>query len=306
VTAGDVERPYDVTGWTISMQMGVEVPAVVTIQEPAAQRQLTLITNADQVRSDLALRLSKSGESPILNPVGNSVRIGLYRGWMGNMDEGWTRFVFDTFNVPYKSVRDADMRQGELAAKFDVIVLPSQRARDIIEGNPVANFPTEYTGGITQAGVNHLKAFVEQGGTLVCFDASCELPIKQFNLPLRNALEGERNSDFYCPGSIVAVELDRNQLLSRGLPSPLDAYFINSSAFETTDSNVRVVARYAKENVLRSGWLLGEQKLRGHIALAETTLGKGHIVLFAFRPQHRGQTWGTFTLIWNALKISRN
>lgn len=306
VIAGETERPYDVTGWTLSMQMGVDVPAVVTIQEAPAERKLTPVTDANQVRTDLALSLSKSGESPIVNPVGNSVRIGVYRGWTANMDEGWTRFVLDTFNVPYKSIRDAEMKQGELASKFDAIVLPSQRVRDIVEGNTPANFPAEYTGGITQTGVNHLKSFVEQGGTLICFDASCELPIKQFNLPIRNALEGERNSEFYGPGSIVALELDRTHPLNRGLSNPLDAYFINSSAFETADTSIKVVARYARENVLRSGWLLGEQKLRSRIALAEATLGKGRVILFGFRPQHRGQTWGTFPIIWNALKFSKN
>jgi zinc carboxypeptidase len=306
VTAAEVERPYDVAGWTIWMQIGIEAPAVVTIQEPAALRRLTLINNSDQVRTDLALRLSKNGESPIVNPVGDSVRIGLYRPWTANMDEGWTRFVFDTFNVPYKTVRDAEIRRGQLGTNFDVIVLASQRIREIIEGNASANFPAEYTGGITQSGVDNLKAFVEQGGTLVCFDGACELPIKHFNLPIRNVLEGERNTDFYCPGSIVALELERSAPLARGLASPLDAFFTNSSAFETSDPSVKIIARYAKENVLRSGWLLGEQKLRGRIALAEVPLGRGRLVLFAFRPQHRGQTWATLPLIWNALRAGRN
>ena len=305
VIAGEVERPYDVAGWTISMQMGVDAPAVLSIKESSQEQRLTLLTNADQVRTDLALPLSKNGESPIVNPVGQPVRIGIYKGWTSNMDEGWTRYVFDVFNVPYTSLSDLEIRKGELA-KLDVVVLPSQRAAQIIEGNPATNVPAEYAGGITQAGVSNLKSFVEQGGTLVCFDASCELPIKQFNLPIRNALEGERNSDFFCPGSIVALDLDRTHPFGRGLRSTLDAYFINSSAFETADANVKVAARYAKENVLRSGWLLGEQKLRGRIALAEVTLGRGRIVLFGFRPQHRGQTWGTFPLIWNALKTNRN
>jgi hypothetical protein len=53
--------------------------------------------------------------------------------------------------------------------------------------------------------------------------------------------------------------------------------------------------------VLRSGWLLGERLIAGKIALAEVTLGRGRVVLFAFRPQHRAQTWGTFPFIWNAI-----
>jgi hypothetical protein len=122
---------------------------------------------------------------------------------------------------------------------------------------------------------------------------------------LRNALEGVKTSEFYCPGSVVALDVDTSQPLARGLKADTYAYFINSSAFELvegqTAANVRVVARYAKDNVLRSGWLLGENRLKGKIALAQLQVGKGQIILFAFRPQHRGQTWGTFPFIWNAL-----
>ena len=65
-----------------------------------------------------------------------------------------------------------------------------------------------------------------------------------------------------------------------------------------------MIARYAKENVLRSGWLLGEDKIKDRVALAETRMGKGRIILFGFRPQHRGQTWGTFPFIWNAINLA--
>jgi hypothetical protein len=110
-----------------------------------------------------------------------------------------------------------------------------------------------------------------------------------------------RSSEFYCPGSIVSLDVDNKNPFAINLPTKLPAYFINSSAFTTTGDGVRVVARYAKENVLLSGWLLGEDKLRGQIALAEVPHGKGRIVLFAFRPQHRGQAWATLPLIWNVL-----
>lgn len=305
MSAGEVERPYDVTGWTLPMQLGVEAPAVLAIQEPKESQKLTLIEDVEQVRKDLALPASTTSGSPIRNPLGASVRIALYKSWMASMDEGWTRFIFDTFNVPFKTLLDAEVRQGDLSSRYDVVVLPSQRAKDIMEGNANATYPVEYTGGITQSGVRNLKDFVEKGGVLICFDASCELAIKQFDLPLRNVLEGQRTSDFYCPGSIVSLELERTEPLSRGAGTRLDAYFINSSAFEATSPTVRVAARYARDGVLRSGWLLGEEKLRGKIALAEVPLGKGRVVLFAFRPQHRGQTWATLPLLWNAISSVR-
>ncbi|CAN5825053.1 M14 family metallopeptidase [soil metagenome] len=306
---GEAERPYDVAGWTLSMQLGVDAPAVTAIQEAANDRRLSIVRNANEVRKDLALPLKAADTSPIVNPLGQSqgsMSIGIYKSWTSNMDEGWTRYIFDSFNVPYNSVHDAALRQEDLSAKYEAIILPSQRAREIIEGNLPGTYPEEFTGGISAAGVAKLKGFVEAGGTLICFDAACELPLKQFNLPLRNALQGLQSSDFYCPGSVLSLDVDNTQALARGLARKVDAYFINSSAFEATDSSVRVIARYAKENLLRSGWLLGEGKLNGQIALAEVSLGKGRIVLFAFRPQHRGQTWGTLPFIWNALRPRLN
>ena len=299
---GEAERPYDVAGWTLPLQMDVDAPAVVAIKEQPSERKLTLLKDTNEVRADLALPLKKGDESPIKNPLKQPVRVGIYKSSMGNMDEGWTRYVFDTFNVPYSSVRDTDMRQGSLNAKFDAMILPSQTATQILNGNAAGTFPPEYTGGITDAGMKNLKEFVTGGGMLICFDNACDLVIKEFNLPLRNVLEGVRSSEFYCPGSIVALDVDNKNPIAATLPSSMPAYFINSSAFAaTSDANVRVVARYAKENVLLSGWLLGEDKLRGQIALAEVSVGKGRIVLFGFRPQHRGQTWGTLPFIWNAL-----
>src|SRR5689334_6500410 len=300
---GEAERPYDVAGWTLPLQMGVDAPAIIAIKEKSSERKLTLLKDANEVRADLALPLKKSDESPIKNPVKQPVRVGIYRGSMGNMDEGWTRYVFDTFNVPYTSVRDTDMRQGSLNAKFDALILPSQTATQIVNGNAAGTFPPEYIGGMTDTGVKNLKEFVTNGGMLICFDNACDLAIKEFNLPLRNVLEGVRSSEFYCPGSVVALDVDNKNPIAATLPPNVPAYFINSSAFATAtvDANVRVVARYAKENVLLSGWLLGEDRLRGQIALAEVSVGKGRIVLFGFRPQHRGQTWGTLPFIWNAL-----
>ena len=299
---GEAERPYDVAGWTLPLQMGVEAPAVVAIREPASERKLTLLKDGNEVRADLALALKTGDRSPIKNPVKQPVRVGIYRGSTSNMDEGWTRFVFDTFNVPYSSIRDVDMRQGRLNAKFDAIIFPSQQSNQIVNGNAAGSMPAEFTGGITEAGVKNLKQFVAGGGTLICFDDACDLAIKEFNLPLRNSLEGVRSSEFYCPGSIVAIDLDQKNPIASMLPATMPAYFINSSAYTAaSDANVRVIARYAKENVLLSGWLLGEDKLRGQIALAEVGVDKGRVVLFAFRPQHRGQAWGTLPLIWNVL-----
>ncbi|HEX8162630.1 MAG TPA: M14 family metallopeptidase [Pyrinomonadaceae bacterium] len=302
---GSAERPYDVAGWTLPMQMGVEAKLVRAVAESAGLRRMTPIKDESDVRRDLGLAARSATGSPVANPLGQDApRLALYKSWTGSMDEGWTRYVFDTFNVKYESLLDKDVRAGNLRARFDVIVLPSMRMREIVEGRSKETAPAEFAGGITEAGVEALRRFVEEGGTLVCFDAATELAVKRFKLPLKNVLEGVRSSEFYCPGSVLRLDVDTASPLARGLARETDAYFINSSAFDLAGDDarsVRVVARYSERDVLRSGWLLGEKYLAGKIALAEVALGRGRVVLFGFRPQHRGQTWGTLPFLWNAL-----
>ncbi|OLE51271.1 MAG: hypothetical protein AUG51_23880 [Acidobacteria bacterium 13_1_20CM_3_53_8] len=303
--SGEAERPYDVAGWTLPMQMGIEAPIVLKIRETVAERRLTPVRDENDVRRDLGLSLRSGTASPIANPVKANIRVALYKSWTASMDEGWTRWLFDTFNVPYKSLLDEEVRRGNLHGRYDVIILPSMRMKEIVEGNAAGTYPQKFTGGIGDAGVENLRKFVEEGGTLICFDASTELAIKRFNLGLRNVLEGVKSSDFYCPGSILRASVDTSNPIARGLSHDADVYFINSSAFEVTDArSVHVVARYADDNVLRSGWLLGERRIAGKVAMAEVQLGRGRIILFAFRPQHRGQTWGTFPFIFNVISTS--
>ena len=301
---GEAEVPYDVAGWTLPLQMGVETYTVTQIIEyPNSERGLKKIENIGEVRSRLNLPEAKEAFAKLPNPLAKQKKIGLYKSYNASMDEGWTRFVFDSFQIPFQSILDSDMRRADLRSRFDAIILPSQSESQIISGLKKGEYPDEFTGGISETGVENLRKFVEEGGTLICFDASCEMAIKRFNLPLKNVLAGLKRSEFYNPGSIVSLEVDTAQPLAKGLRKQTPAYFINSSAFESSDeSRVKVVARYAAKDALLSGWIVGEKYLNGKIALAEIEQGKGRIVLFGFRPQHRGQTWATFPFIFNSLK----
>lgn len=307
-TAAGQDRPYDVAGWTLPMMMGVEyMPVGAMAETNDAARGLTAVTDPNQVRHDMSLNLL-SGKGPaIASPIRSGVRIGVYKSWRPVSDEGWTRFMLDTFSIPFRSLSDAEIRAGDLRTRFDVVILPSQTDKQIVDGNAAGAYPAQYTGGISASGVASLRAFVEAGGTLICFDAATEMAIKRFDLPVKNVLADLKQTDFFCPGSILRLDVDIKHPLGQSLRPETDAYFINSSAFEIIDDKrATPIARYANDHVLRSGWLRGEKYLAGKVALAEVTLGRGRVILFGFRPQHRGQTWGTFPFIFNALERVRN
>ncbi len=310
---GDAEAPYDVAGWTLPLQMGIEYHPAWQIRDidrdaPTIKR----IENLDQARSVMNLGPSGGSFAKKPNPLKSTPKIGLYKGFTGSMDEGWTRLVLDTFQIPFRSVSDADMRSANL--DLDAIILPADSENTIVNGLSAERYPAEYTGGIGAAGVENLKKYVENGGKLICFDDSCEMVIKRFNLPMKNVLAGLKRSEFYNPGSVVSLDVDTKHPLGRGLRSETAAYFSTSSAFQilseppavagglTRPSQIKSVAEYANKDALLSGWMLGEKFLNGKTALAEASYGKGKIVLFGFRPQHRGQSWGTFPFIFNSLE----
>ncbi len=302
---GEGEAPYDVAGWTLPLQMGVESYEIWEIRELEKYRgTLKPVVSSNQARAVLNLKQSGTPFPKLSNPLKTNPRIGLYKPFTSSMDEGWTRLVFDTHQIPYRSVTNEDFRAGRI--DHDVIILPADNDNSIFNGLNAQRYPTEFAGGIGDAGVVNLKKFVEGGGKLICFDDSCELVIKRFGLPLRNVLSGLQRNQFYNPGSIVNLNVDARHPYARGMLEETPAYFINSSAFEvlpeSKTQNLRTLARYAEKDALMSGWMLGEKYLNGKIALAEVSYGRGKIVLFAFRPQHRGQTYATFPFIFNAVE----
>lgn len=299
---GEAEVPYDVAGWTLPLQMGVDYDAVWNIRNlQTFQPTLKKVENINQARSVLNLSAVNEPFAKVANPLKTNPKIGLYKGYTGSMDEGWTRLVLDTYQIPFTSVSDADFRNNSL--NFDSIILPADAENTIVRGLNAERYPAELAGGIGEQGVENLKKFVENGGKLICFDDSCEMVIKRFNLPIKNVLSGLKRSEFYNPGSVVKLQVDKSFPLAKGLKEETAAYFTNSAAYEVTnESKVKTVAQYAVKDSLLSGWTLGEKYMNGKTALAEATYGKGKIVLFAFRPQHRGQSWGTFPFIFNALE----
>jgi len=246
-------------------------------------------------------------------------RLGLYQPWTASKDEGWTRLVLDNFEFAYTSLHNAEIRAGNLRQRYDCLVLPSVSSSSIIKGRPVDTTEPQYVGGIGSEGIVTLQNFARDGGTLVCIDRSCNLPIGHFNIPVRNVLSGKTSKDFFCPGSILRVWVDRNHPVGYGCPEWISGYFARSQAFELIEetkkddensrsSDVRfpahVVARYSDTVLLESGWIRGAELIADKPAIVEVRYGRGKIILLGFAVQHRGQPHGTFRLLFNSILSS--
>jgi hypothetical protein len=230
--------------------------------------------------------------------------VGVYRSYTASMDEGWTRWVLDTWRMPYESVVDSVIRRGGLEQRFEVIVIPSMSARDLTQGLG-RDYPAPYAGGIGSRGVEALQTFVRNGGTLVTLEDASRWALDAFALPVDDATVGLTAQQFYAPGSIFRLSLDARHALSRGMPSQTIAWYEGGPLFRVRDTTgIQVIGTYpeAAGEVLLSGWVLGPEHAAGLGALLEARVGRGRVILFGFRPQYRGQTLATYPVLFNALQ----
>jgi hypothetical protein len=356
---GPVERPYDVTGWTLPMQMGVD--AIEVARPFEAKLELLKTIRIREGRFDapdrsaafeishktnnsfvVANRLLKSGTSIGWNSAGDYVvtskdvkptqlrdwardlgvdvkgvsspvttrklkqaRLALYRPWLPNMDEGWTRWLLEQYEFPYAVLRNDEVKKGGLSSRYDAIILTDQARESILRGTDNEWTRPEYRGGIGTEGVAALKEFVREGGTLITLGSASLIPVEEFPLPLKNALKGLRPDQFSCPGSILKVFVDNQSPVGFGMREEASAVFYNDVAFEPAaglgDADVRTIVRYPASSLLQSGWIGGEQYLQDRIAAADVRFGKGRVVVLGFSPQNRAQPHGTFKLLFNAI-----
>ena len=370
---GPPERAFDLTGWTLPYQMGVEA---IKVDIPF-EAQLKLVQQADPP----AGKVSGTAESYILDhnvldsyravnrllkegahvawatrpftsggkkyPAGaiiisgsgiktklpsfaeefnlqiqagsspdellklKPLRLGLYKPWVANMDEGWTRWIFDNWEFPYTTLHDAEIRKGRLKQKYDVIILTNVSSSRILNGHAEGTVPLQFAGGIGVHGLSALLQFVRSGGTLITLNASCQLPVDHFKVPLRDVSRSFPSTEFFCPSAILKVDLNNTHPIGYGMGKTASILSYGSPVFDFLDgesnekqgwlTDIKVVARYPNSNPFMSGRLIGDHILHNKPALIEVGCGKGRIILFGFRPQNRAQTYGTFMLFFNSL-----
>jgi len=247
------------------------------------------------------------------------LRVGMYHRYRGgNMDEGWTRWLLEQYRFRYKKLMDADIKRGKLINKYDVIILPSD-SKQMITGEGIeeyykkrfggarspTRYPKEYETGIGKEGLEKLKEFVEAGGLLVNFAGSSDVAIELLELPIKNAVKDISSKEYLCPGSTLRVDVNYDNALTEGIQDDLLIIFRNNTAFEIApgkhSENMDVVLSFPEQQIMESGWLIGEKYLSRKAAMIDVKKGKGRAILFGFSPIFRAQSDSTFKLFFNCL-----
>ena len=292
---------------------------------PAGSFMIDFNKNLDNLIKDLMVPPVILEEKISAERVGVKLpRIALIESWFHDMDAGWTRHLFDTYQIPYKVLRPADLQSANLSKDFDLIIFPDQGKSVLFAGRQgqtgnyaPPRYSPEIAKGMEQKGLNNLLGFVQRGGKVISWGSSTELFMgnltmedekgikEEFRLPVRNIADDLSRSGLDMTGSLMKIRFTKNHPLTLGMPTETGIFHRGNPVFATSfpymDMDRRVIGSFAEENILLSGFSENEKLLAGKPALVWLKKGQGQIVLFAFAPQFRGSTPATFKLLFNGI-----
>jgi hypothetical protein len=278
----------------------------------------------------LAAELSLDFDAVAGKPEGEQYRlrqprIALWDRYGGSMPSGWTRWLMEQFEFPFKVVYGKELDAGNLKKKYDVVVfvtgaIPAGTGR----GGQAGGFggpsredgiPAEFQhmlGNVTvERTVPRLREFLEAGGTVITIGSSTSLA-RHLGLPVGDKLQDDAGhplsrDDYYVPGSVLEAVVENTHPLAFGMDRRADFFFNNSPVFTLTAgaeaAGLRPVAWFESKEPLRSGWAWGQHHLEGGTAIVEAPVGKGKLLLFGPEILNRAQPHGTFKFFFNGVTL---
>ncbi|MFC2098315.1 M14 family zinc carboxypeptidase [Bacteroidota bacterium] len=279
----------------------------------------------EQVLSDLDVDPVYANEVPAGAKDIRMPRIALVETNFHDMDAGWTRYVLDTYHVPFTVVKPGDFEKTDFTANYDVVVFPSANKSILMDGNygdtdsyyRMSMHP-DYTKGIGKKGKENLMSFVDKGGVIVSWGQSTELfqgklsikrekETEDFGLPFSDMSKQLSGSGLYCPGSLVRINLKQDHPTTYGMPSSVGVFYRGRPVFQTSvpgfDMDRRTIGVTPEKDILVSGYIEKEELLKNRSLMIWMSKGEGQFVLFGFNPNFRASTHATYKLLFNSLLL---
>jgi hypothetical protein len=253
-------------------------------------------------------------------------RVAMYSSWSATQDTGWVRFAFDKFGIAFELIYKERVREGNLRADFDVIVMPTQTLTRQSVFQPPAARPVPYlkdakykflgmygespdiTGGMGGEGVDAFAKFLDAGGTLIAMGNAVRFPT---DLGLARTVDGTgtTSASFYAPRPLVNAEILRldHPVFYGYKDKTMPIKYIQGQPLLTVAEPDRgsVLGRYiGGDAAVLSGLMRAADEIRDRpfaIDVAGGFTGKGRVILFANNPIYRWQNHGEFNMVFNAV-----
>ncbi len=190
-------------------------------------------------------------------------RLAVFATWNDTQAAGWVRMLLDQARVPYTYISDDDVKRGDLAGRFDVILYPhtSNSLQQIVQGIDPRHGPMPYTktrefpshgsplsspditGGLTHRGIANLGDFVERGGVLVTLGGASTLPLDG---GLVRGVRRARTKTLHTPGAELRARFARPEHpLAYGYPEKTSVFREDLPLYETREADLAwVVLRW--------------------------------------------------------------
>jgi hypothetical protein len=323
--SGPFER---VTDWNVT------IPPSLTVTEGRGAR-------CDRSKNDCVSYVNRTLKTPaqvfstreayLVGPAASGTpvhapRIALWDQYGGSAESGWTRWILEQFEFPFARVYAPELDAGNLNAKYDVLILP-QGAVPAAGGSgrggrggggrgadqSDADIPAEYKsqlGRITaDTTVPQIKAFLDNGGTVIAIGTSAMNLAQQLKLPVENHLVENGApippAKYFVPGSVLTARVDVSHPLAAGMRERTDFFFDNNPVFKlgpgADAAGLKAFAWFDSPTPLHSGWAWGQHYLNGGVLAIDAPVGNGRLVLYGPEILQRAQPHGTFKLLFNAL-----
>ncbi len=278
----------------------------------------------DEIEKNLVFSPVYLTEGPLPEAAPVSIpKIALVETYYHDMDAGWTRYVLDTYRIPFTVVRPHELKESDLVNGFDVIVFPDNSKSRLMTGGygsegayNMSSYAPEYVKGMEKQGLENLMAFMNDGGIILSWGGSTaifqgKLTIdngsskENFQLPFRDQSANLRNRGLYVAGALLKVQLIRDHPLTLGLPGEISVFSRGRPVFATSvprfDMDRRVIASFPEKDILMSGYAENPELLGRTSAVVWLKKGKGQLVVYGFSPMFRASTQASYKLFFNGL-----